>query len=267
MSRLHRIRIPLAIVCWLALVARVAPAQRLCSAGERDGQPCTQVTDCPGGTCVLAQGVCSGGADDGLDCDCPSGTCSDSPACASDPALGSCNGGLLAGRCCDPAFNCASGNPCVPTQKVCLSGPLKGLPCLQDTHCLGAVCWATGRVCGDGSACVDDDDCLMGTCEGTGSFPTPTPTTATRTPTPSSSPSASRTPTPRPNCTGDCSRDGTVTIDEILLLVNIALGQAPIARCQAADSDGNEQITVEEIVSAVSYALTACPATVGESSG
>ncbi|GIW44305.1 MAG: hypothetical protein KatS3mg077_1587 [Candidatus Binatia bacterium] len=221
-------------------------AQRLCSGGTRDGQPCTDPTECPGGACVNAQGVCDGGTDDGLDCDCALGVCSAAPACPSDPELGACTGGLFAGQCCDPTYNCSDGSPCTPTQKVCLSGPLKGLSCLRDQHCLGAPCWAVGRVCDDGFACTDDDDCISGTCEGTGNFPTPTPTLL-----------ASPTPTPL-SCVGDCDGDGAVTIDNILSLVNIALGQAAVTTCPSGDANGDGMITVNEIVLAVNAALAGC---------
>jgi hypothetical protein len=230
------------VIAFLVLLTGPAAAQRLCSAGSRDGQPCSRVEDCPGGACVVAQGVCDGGTDDGYDCDCPLSTCAATPACSTDPALGTCADGLFAGSCCDPTFNCTDGSPCQPTQKVCLSGELKGFSCLNDTHCLGALCWATGRVCDDGFACVDDNDCIVGTCQGTGSFPTPTPT-----PTPSAQ-----------GCIGDCDGDGTVTIDNILVLVNIALEQAALSACPSGDRDGDGSVTVSEIIAAVGAALAGC---------
>lgn len=244
---IHLLLVPL-LFSSLILLTSVYPtsAQRLCSSGERDSQPCTEPTDCPGGGCVLARGVCDGGSDDGWDCDCPLSMCSAANACSSDPVLGSCSGGLRAGECCDPAFNCGDGSPCSPTQKVCLDGPLKGLPCLREAHCLGSACWAVGRWCDDGYPCVDDEDCIAGRCNGTGSFPTPTPTSA-----------ASPSPTPL-NCTGDCDGDGSVTIDNILAMVNIALGQSPLSLCFAGDADGDGTITVNELIAAVNAALLGC---------
>jgi hypothetical protein len=50
-----------------------------------------------------------------------------------------------------------------------------------------------------------------------------------------------------------------VTIDEILRLVNIALGTASIDTCPAGDVDGNLEITIEEIIAAVNAALNGCP--------
>ncbi len=94
--------------------------------------------------------------------------------------------------------------------------------------------------------------------------PSATPTassTATSTPRPSSTststPTAAATPSPVAPCAGDCSGDRTTTVDEILLLVNRALGEAA-APCPAGDGDGNGSITVDEIIAAVDRALRGC---------
>jgi hypothetical protein len=60
-------------------------------------------------------------------------------------------------------------------------------------------------------------------------------------------------------CVGDCHQDGAVTIDEILTMVNIALGSLPVQQCMAGDVDGDGAVTVDEIVAAVNAALTGCP--------
>jgi hypothetical protein len=49
-----------------------------------------------------------------------------------------------------------------------------------------------------------------------------------------------------------------VTVDEILKMVNIALGLAAPETCLAGDANGDGHITVDEIVSAVNRALTGC---------
>jgi len=46
-----------------------------------------------------------------------------------------------------------------------------------------------------------------------------------------------------------------VTIDELVQMVNIALGFADLERCQAGDADGNGEITIDEIIRAVNVAL------------
>jgi hypothetical protein len=97
-----------------------------------------------------------------------------------------------------------------------------------------------------------------------GPGPTPTPTatlepsvTPTATPT---VPTPTPTPTQRPApCLGDCDGDGRVTVDEVIVMVNIALGNSPVSVCPAGDIDGGGQITVDEIVTAVNLALDGCP--------
>jgi len=61
-------------------------------------------------------------------------------------------------------------------------------------------------------------------------------------------------------CVGDCNDDGTVTVDEILTMVNIALGNTPVSACTAGDANHDGQITVDEIIAAVSNAINGCPA-------
>jgi hypothetical protein len=49
-----------------------------------------------------------------------------------------------------------------------------------------------------------------------------------------------------------------VTVDELLSMVNIALGTAPIENCTAGDANGDGEITVDEVVAAVSNSLQDC---------
>ncbi|MEO8602004.1 MAG: hypothetical protein ABI629_05455, partial [bacterium] len=94
---------------------------------------------------------------------------------------------------------------------------------------------------------------------------TPTATaapTGTQSAAPSSTPTAQSTapPTVPPGgaCIGDCDGDGTVTIDELVALVNIGLG-APLAPCAASDRNGDGAIGIDELVVAVNNALNGCP--------
>ena len=76
-------------------------------------------------------------------------------------------------------------------------------------------------------------------------------------------PTATNTANPPPTplaCVGDCDRGGSVTVNEIIAMVNIALGNAPASNCAAGDANGDGQVTVNEIVRAVSNALNGCPA-------
>ncbi|MBI3785777.1 MAG: hypothetical protein HY270_20480 [Deltaproteobacteria bacterium] len=86
-------------------------------------------------------------------------------------------------------------------------------------------------------------------------IPTNTPTaTSTRTRT------ATPTPTPTPiRCGGDCNSDNEVTIDELITLVGIGLGNQNVNACRAGDTDRNDEITVDEIIKAVGYGLNGCP--------
>ena len=95
---------------------------------------------------------------------------------------------------------------------------------------------------------------------------TPTATAiATDSPEPTSTAESTATPTAAPTtpaaptCAGDCDGDGTVSINELITLVNIGLG-APLATCPAGDRNGDGQITIEELIAAVTNALEGCPA-------
>lgn len=63
--------------------------------------------------------------------------------------------------------------------------------------------------------------------------------------------------TPGP-CVGDCNGGGDVTVDELILCVNIALGNATVDACRNCDSRGDGVVTVDELVSAVNAALNGC---------
>jgi hypothetical protein len=114
--------------------------------------------------------------------------------------------------------------------------------------------------------------------------PTPTPTdTPTMTPTQSPSPTITLTPTetsvptatstetptstptvvPSPTativpCVGDCDGSGDVTVNELITMVNIALGNASLNSCPAGDADHSGAITIDEILRAVNHALNGC---------
>jgi hypothetical protein len=95
--------------------------------------------------------------------------------------------------------------------------------------------------------------------------PTATPTetapptaSATMTQTLTSTEPPPATGTPGPICAGDCDNGGAVTVDEIIGLVNIALGTGELSGCSSGDGDRNGQITVDEILTAVNRALEGC---------
>jgi hypothetical protein len=63
----------------------------------------------------------------------------------------------------------------------------------------------------------------------------------------------------RSACTGDCTADGSVTVDELLLMVNVALGNTNVATCVAGDANADGEITIDEILTAVNNTLDGCP--------
>lgn len=63
------------------------------------------------------------------------------------------------------------------------------------------------------------------------------------------------------NCGGDCGDDGEVTVDELVLGVNIALGTTPLSQCASFDTSNDNEVTVDELVGAVNNALNGCPYT------
>jgi hypothetical protein len=67
------------------------------------------------------------------------------------------------------------------------------------------------------------------------------------------------TPTVAPNhCVADCSGDGTVTVNEVILGVNLALGNKPLSECPAADANGDGEVTIGELIQAVKDVINGC---------
>jgi len=58
---------------------------------------------------------------------------------------------------------------------------------------------------------------------------------------------------------GDCNGDGVVTVDEILVGLNIALGFESLTQCPQFDTNGDGQVTVNELLAALDAALGGCP--------
>jgi len=81
---------------------------------------------------------------------------------------------------------------------------------------------------------------------------------ATAAATPSPSPAATATPTIPNPCVGDCDALGAVTVNNVLTMVNVALGDASVSACAAGDANGDGEITVDEILAAVQNALNGC---------
>jgi hypothetical protein len=85
----------------------------------------------------------------------------------------------------------------------------------------------------------------------------PATATATREATATVSPSLTPT-TPSEVCVGDCDGDGDVMVNELVTMVNIALGSADVSTCLPGDPNGSGEITINELVIAVNNALNGC---------
>ena len=60
-------------------------------------------------------------------------------------------------------------------------------------------------------------------------------------------------------CYGDCDSSGDVTVNELITIVTIARGNAPLSACSVGDADHSGDITINEIIAAVNNDLTGCP--------
>lgn len=59
-------------------------------------------------------------------------------------------------------------------------------------------------------------------------------------------------------CLGDVDTDSVVTVDEVLLAVNILLGRQPLTDSPSLDADGSASVEVSEVVCVVRNALLGC---------
>lgn len=59
-------------------------------------------------------------------------------------------------------------------------------------------------------------------------------------------------------CAGDCNGDDRITIDELVRAVNIALGTNPVSDCTSLDINGDGRVSIDELVRAVNGALAGC---------
>ena len=65
-------------------------------------------------------------------------------------------------------------------------------------------------------------------------------------------------PGPIASCPADCNGDGEVVINELVTAVSIALGELPVSLCPPADADRGGTVAVNELVGAVTRALDGC---------
>jgi hypothetical protein len=62
------------------------------------------------------------------------------------------------------------------------------------------------------------------------------------------------------SCAGDCDTSASVSVNELVRGVSIALGRAPLTDCTSLDIDANGAVSVDELVSAVQHLLQGCSA-------
>lgn len=62
---------------------------------------------------------------------------------------------------------------------------------------------------------------------------------------------------------GDCDGDRSVTVDEVVKLINIVLGLAGLDECSGGIEEGQLEIAIDDIVRAVNHLLSSCPAASG----
>lgn len=68
-----------------------------------------------------------------------------------------------------------------------------------------------------------------------------------------------------PACGGDCNGADGVTINELILSVNIALGSGEVSACASVDANGDGAVAINELIAAVGFALDGCPSGILES--
>jgi len=241
------------------------------SAGA-NGNPCTDPAQCTSGFCT--DGVCCDSATcpQGQSCNVPglAGSCtvpgSNGQTCT-DPAQ--CNSGFCTdGVCCDSA-TCPPGEACdVPGMLgTCTpSAGANGSPCTDPAQCNSGFC--TDGVCCGSASCPQGERCdipdMEGYCSATAQGGARCRNNMHCQPglTCLFSPALGETLcTPAGGicaCISDCNCDSQVTIEEILVMVNIALGKTGVSFCLMGDANGDGAITVDEILGAVFNALNGC---------
>jgi len=187
-----------------------------------------------------------------LDADCTSSACVNDICCSTSTCANGwrCDIEGEEGRCAPTA---GTGSSCSRDQSCATGACTDGVCCNEAACALGERCdiFGTRGDCrarlGTGAACLNDSDCLNdGPCaaddESGGLACQQIP------------------PTPGPTiCYGDCSGDGNVTVNEVLVLIEIALGAQDITNCTDGDIDADGQISVDELLTAVGFALVGCP--------
>jgi hypothetical protein len=227
-----------------------------------DGTPVENGTPCGGevvGACVTGQacqnGMCTGGTEaaDGTPCKALESPCFTEGTCLR-PLPGVppvCLGSLPV--VCQQDDDLCTVEACNPATGACESFPICLIDTSYDPQCVSFTCNPVthectyameneGAACDDGNECTASSHCTAGICvAGGGPGPTPTPTE-----------------TPTVACIGDCTGDGIVTIEDIVILINAAKTGGSAAACPNGDANGDSHITVDDILHALANALYGC---------
>ena len=60
------------------------------------------------------------------------------------------------------------------------------------------------------------------------------------------------------DCVGDCSSNGVVSVNELVMMVNIALGSIDMSSCNGADTNADGRVSIDELVRATGALLEGC---------
>jgi hypothetical protein len=114
-----------------------------------------------------------------------------------------------------------------------------------------------GQSSGDRSATTTLDVEVVEAFDTPTATPTPTEVPPTPTPTVTSTRAPTRTFGPVP-CVGDCDGGNSVTVNELVLGVNISLGNVAPGACDAFDANGDGRVAINELIAGVNAALGVC---------
>jgi hypothetical protein len=151
------------------------------------------------------------------------------------------------GRDCDTKL----GGVCGPGTLQCDNGRLLCVP--VESGCAVTEC-PDDHFCDDGLFCNGRERCQDGMC-----LPGEAPCTDACQTCDEETDSCKPIEGCQSPCPGDCNNDGEVTIDELIRMVNVALGSAELSSCRSGDLNGDSEITIDEIIRSVNVALNGCP--------
>jgi hypothetical protein len=253
-------------VCQVILDTAVACAPSFRQCPDTDGVACTDVCNPETGQCIAGATRCVPGCET---CNAVSGAC--------QPAN--------LGAACDDFDPCTTASSCqqVGGFGLCLAGtPSAGSPTPTTQVSTATQTPPVATATRTQPVATATHTQPVATATRTAGPPTSTPTevitaatatpmetqtTAVSTPTPggpsATATAAAGTATPTMPvgtvCVGDCNRNSEVRIGELILGVNIALGQANLAQCTAFDPNGDDRVAINELIQGTGNALEGCP--------